>query len=43
MTLIMRQLNDLKSKFRVRASVDMLVNTTLLAQDRQNTLIEGNI
>ncbi len=34
MTLIMRQLNDLKrGKFRVRASIDkeMLVNTTLLA------------
>lgn len=44
MTLIMRQLNDLKrGKFtdsELRLTKEMLVNTTLLAQDRQNTLIE---
>ena len=40
----MRQLNDLKrGKFtdsELRLTKEMLVNTTLLAQDRQNTLIE---
>lgn len=44
MTLIMRQLNDLKrGKFtesELQLTKEMLVNTTLLAQDRQNTLIE---
>ncbi|QEW10628.1 insulinase family protein [Streptococcus sp. LPB0220] len=44
MTLIMRQLNDLKrGKFtesEFQLTKEMLVNTTLLAQDRQNTLIE---
>ena len=43
MTLIMRQLNDLKrGKFtesELQLTKEMLVNTTLLAQDRQNTLI----
>ena len=40
----MRQLNDLKrGKFtesELQLTKEMLVNTTLLAQDRQNTLIE---
>ena len=44
MTLIMRQLNDLKrGKFtesELQLTKEMLINTTLLAQDRQNTLIE---
>ena len=44
MTLIMRQFNDLKrGKFtesELQLTKEMLVNTTLLAQDRQNTLIE---
>lgn len=44
MTLIMRQLNDLKrGKFtesELQLTKEMLVNTTLLVQDRQNTLIE---
>ena len=44
MTLIMKQLNDLKrGKFtesELQLTKEMLVNTTLLAQDRQNTLIE---
>ena len=44
MNLIMRQLNDLKrGKFtesELQLTKEMLVNTTLLAQDRQNTLIE---
>ena len=44
MTLIMKQLNDLKrGKFtesELQLTKEMLINTTLLAQDRQNTLIE---
>ncbi|MFR9119650.1 MAG: hypothetical protein ACLVJN_01915 [Streptococcus parasanguinis] len=44
MTMIMRQLNDLNEEslqnLELQLTKDMLVNTTLLAQDRQNTLIE---